>query len=236
MLAYLKATQQDKRDAERDTTSAKHLREAFSGRELSGLTVADIRSYIEQRRQKGIGPGTVNREVGLLSAAINYAQREWGWKIPNPAARRRLREPEGRVRWIRKAEAAALIRTAGAQYRAAHLPDFIRLALHTGMRRGEMLGLEWKRVDLQTGLIYLEGTHTKSGKRRSIPLNTEARAALICRASYRAKHCPDSPWVFCNAKGARIVRVKKILHQLANASASPTFGFTICGTPVRLGW
>ena len=209
MLVYLKATQQDKRDAERDTTSAKHLREAFSGRELSGLTVADIRSYIEQCRQKGIGPGTVNREVGLLSAAINYAQREWGWKIPNPAARRRLREPEGRVRWIRKAEAAALIRTAGAQYRAAHLPDFIRLALHTGMRHGEMLGLEWKRVDLQAGLIYLEGTHAKSGKRRSIPSNTEAKAALICRASYRAENCPDSPWVFCNAKGERIASVKK---------------------------
>jgi len=208
MLAYLHATQREKRAADRDITSAKHLRAAFSGRELRDLTVPDVRAYIEQRRKKGIEPGTVNREVGLLSAAINYAQREWGWKIPNPAARRRLREPEGRVRWLRKAEAAALIRAAGALYRAAHLPDFIRLALHTGMRRGEMLGLEWSRVDFQAGLVYLEGTHTKSRKRRSIPLNSEARSALISRASYRAKHCPDSPWVFCNAKGERIASVK----------------------------
>ncbi|HKQ30817.1 MAG TPA: site-specific integrase [Burkholderiales bacterium] len=209
MLAYLKATQQEKRAADRDTTSAKHLKAAFSGRELSGLTVADVRVYIDERRQKGIEPGTINREVGLLSAAINYAQREWGWKIPNPAARRRLREPEGRARWIKKAEAVALIRAASTQYRAAHLPDFIRLALHTGMRRGEMLGLEWSRVDLQAGLIYLEGTHTKSRKRRSIPLNAEAKAALLRRASYRAKNCPDSPWVFCNAEGEQIASVKK---------------------------
>lgn len=214
MLAYIKATQNDKRSAERDVFSAKRLYAAFCGRALTSLTPADIRSYIERRRAEGVGAGTVNREVGLLSAAINYAQREWSWNIPNPAARRRLREPEGRVRWITKAEAAALIRAAGKEYRAAHLPDFIRLALHTGMRRGEMLGLEWRRVDLQAGLIYLEGTHTKSGKRRSIPLNMEARAALISRASFRAEHCPDSPWVFCNSEGERIASIK---HSFASA-------------------
>ena len=62
-----------------------------------------------------------------------------------------------------------------------------------------MLGLEWRRVDLQAGLIYLEGEHTKSRKRRSVPLNAEARAAIVSRARYRAEHCPDSPWVFCDA-------------------------------------
>lgn len=214
MLAYLNATRHDKRSAQRDVFSAKHLYAAFSQRELASLTAADVRSYIEQRRATGVAAGTVNREVGLLSAAINYAQREWGWDVPNPAARRRLREPEGRVRWITKAEAAALMRSADKDRRALHLPDFIRLALHTGMRRGEMLGLEWRRVDLQAGLIYLEGMHTKSGKRRSVPLNAEARAALISRAGFRARHCPGSPWVFCNPHGERIASVK---HSFASA-------------------
>ena len=209
MLAYLRATQHDKRAAERDRYSAKRLYASFSGRELAELVAVDIRAYIERRRSEGVEPATVNREVGLLSAAINYAQREWGWDIPNPAARRRLREPEGRVRWLTKAEAAALIGAACTERRAPHLADFIRLALHTGMRRGEMLGLEWRRVDLQAGLIHLEGTHTKSGKRRSVPMNAEARAAIISRARFRAQYCPASPWVFCDATGRRVASVKR---------------------------
>ncbi len=42
-----------------------------------------------------------------------------------------------------------MIAAAGRAPRAPHLPDFFRLALHTGMRLGEMLGLEWRCVDLR---------------------------------------------------------------------------------------
>jgi integrase len=100
-------------------------------------------------------------------------------------------------------EAAALIRLAATEPQAPHLPDFIQLALNTGMRSGELLGLEWRRVDLNgSGLILLEGHHTKAGKRRSIPINEDARGALIQRARFRAEHCPASPWVFCRSHGA----------------------------------
>jgi len=44
------------------------------------------------------------------------------------------------------------------------------------MRRGEILGLEWKNIDLTRGLIYV--TNTKSDKDRVIPLNQAARSAL----------------------------------------------------------
>jgi len=112
-------------------------------------------------------------------------------------------------RWLSKTEAAALIRTAEEATRAPHLVDFIRLWLNTGTRRGEMLGLEWRRVDLARGLIYFEGRHQKNGKAGSVPLNREARAALIRRASFRAQYCPDSPWVVCDKEGSRIASVKK---------------------------
>jgi len=77
------------------------------------------------------------------------------------------------------------------------------------MRRGEILGLEWRRVDLSQRLIHLEAKHTKSAKRRSIPINDVARAALANRMRYRAMHCPQSPWVFCNEQGHRIGDVKR---------------------------
>lgn len=85
--------------------------------------------------------------------------------------------------------------------KASHLADFIRLALNTGMRRGEMLGLEWKRVDLEVGLIHLEAMHTKAGRRRSVPLNDTARSVFLNRARWRAENCPASPWVFCDREG-----------------------------------
>lgn len=71
--------------------------------------------------------------------------------------------------------------------------DFIALAPHTGLRGGELLGLEWRRVDLKAAVLYLEGRGVKSGKRRSVSLNSIAREALLSRARFRAQHRPVSP-------------------------------------------
>ena len=157
-----------------------------------------------QRRADGAAASSINRETGLFSAACNYARREWGWNIDNPAQGCKLKEPEGRVRWLSRGQAQALIAAAGGLDKAPHLADLIRLALHTGMRRGEMLGLEWARVNLQANLVYLEATHTKAGVRRSVPINGEARAALVNRARFKAQYCPSSRWVFCRKSGERI--------------------------------
>ncbi len=144
-----------------------------------------------------------------MSAAINYARKEWDWDIPNPAQGRWLREPEGRVRWITREEAEALVSAAASEPKAPHLADFIRLALNTGCRWDELLRLEWRRVDLQAGLMHLEGHHTKNGKRRSVPLNGPARESILARAGFRERHCPDSPWVFCNKDGDRVQSIKR---------------------------
>ena len=40
-----------------------------------------------------VTPATINEEIGLLSAAINYAWREWDWECPNPVPGRRLKAP-----------------------------------------------------------------------------------------------------------------------------------------------
>jgi integrase len=208
MLRYLQETASTKRSAPRDVASARHLYAAFTGRDMQAIGVPEVRSYITTRKEAGVTPATINKELGLLSAAINYARKEWGWVLINPAQGRRLKEPEARLRWLTRAEAAALLRAAATIPKANHLADFITLALHTGCRRGEMLGLEWRRVDLQRGLILLESEHTKAGRRRYVPINETARAALLSRARFRATHCPDSQWVFANRAGKRIGSVK----------------------------
>jgi len=209
MVEYLKATE-SKRSASKDRQRCKTLRRFFGGRIMNDLVPVDIRRYIALRRKEKISDSTINRETALLSAAINYANREWDWQLPNPAKGRRLAEPEGRVRWLTRAEAGVLLQQAEKDSQARQwLPEFIRLALNTGCRKQELLGLEWRRVDLQAGLIHLEAQHTKGARRRSVPLNTTARTAILSRARFRAKWCPGSPWVFCNRKGMRVENVRR---------------------------
>src|SRR3569833_3085828 len=168
-----------------------------------------------------MGRETGTREPCLLSSAINYARREWERDIPNPVSGRKLKEPEGRVRWISRAEAVALLASATREGQAGHLPDFIRLALHTGCRKNELLKLEWRRVDLHAGLFHLEARHTKTARRRSVPLNAEARAALMNRARFRATYCPDSPWVFTHEDGSRLLDVKKSFRTACRRAGVP---------------
>jgi len=113
------------------------------------------------------------------------------------------------MRWLTRAQAEGLVRAAATELRASHLPDFIRLALHTGMRKGELLGLEWRRVDLQTAVVHLEPRNTKTGRRRSVPLNKVAGEAILNRMRFRAQHTPASPWVFAQHNGKRIQDVKR---------------------------
>ena len=204
MLAYLKAIQGEKRSEVTLHFHAKNLYRHLSGIEMGQVGSKDIRGFIQARKIDGVAPATINRELSLLSAAINYANREWEWTIPNPVTGRKLKEPEGRLRWLTETEARLLIAVA-----LPHLADFITLAIHTGCRLGELLGLEWNRVDLNEELFYLEGIHTKPGKRRSVPINQKAKEAILNRFRFRAEHCPDSQWVFAHRNGQRIQSVKK---------------------------
>lgn len=215
MLLYFAQVTPTKRNPERDTWCARRLYPAFSGKVLETLTAADARGYIAARLAEGVKAGTVNKETGLFSAALGWAIKELEWQIPNPFRGRRLREPAGRNRWLTREEADRLLAAARAST-APHLEGFMRLSLNTGMRPGEVLGLEWSRVDLGAGLVYLGAEDQKSGRHGSVPLNQEARAVLIQRARFRATYCPASPWVFSRRDGTRFDRV---LNGFASAVA-----------------
>ncbi|MEM7378967.1 MAG: site-specific integrase [Pseudomonadota bacterium] len=132
------------------------------------------------------------------------------------------------MRWINRAEALALLQCAEQIDKSPALADFIRLALNTGCRKGELLGLEWSRVDLKRDLIFLESGHTKSGRRRSVPLNGEARRALIGRANYRAMHCAHTPWVFAHSDGTRLQNVKRSFASACRAAGIEDFHIHDC--------
>ena len=209
LLAYLGQVTPAKRAPERDRYSAKALMPVFTGQVLADIGAAEVRGYIATRTAAGIQPGTINKEVGLMSAALNWARKELEWDVANPWESRRQREPAGRNRWLSQDEAGRLLAAAQRNARAPHLPDFVLLGLYSGMRPGEMLGLEWDRADLQRNRLMLEAADQKNGKPGLVPLNHEAREAMLSRARFRAIHCPSSPWVFSNRAGERIASVKR---------------------------
>lgn len=158
---------------------ARHLADFFRGRSFHDITRTDVIRYIEKRRET-VAVATVNRELALLSAAIEEFNRRHGYTITNPASKMKAKEPEGIVRWISRQDAERLIACASPP-----VGDFIRLALYTGMRASEMYGLEWARVDFDRKLITLEAIHTKAERRRTIPIHPEARLALdSCKARH----------------------------------------------------
>lgn len=191
-------------------STVKPLRKFFGGRTIQEVTVFDVKEYGRSRLEEDkVTAGTFNKEVGLLCAAINFCNEEYGWELPNPASEQKLSEPEGRLRWITREEADKLVAAARKGRASKLLKDLIQLALHTGMRSGELLNLEWDRVYMGDGLIRLDAEHTKSRKRRFVPMNSVARGALISLLSHRAGNCPDSPWVFSKADGSKLGSVRR---------------------------
>ena len=120
------------------------------------------------------------------------------WKLLRKTAReeltaiRKYQEPDGRLRYLSgEAEAERLLQACGDALR-----PLVVTALHTGMRKGELLGLTWDVVDMTHGFIRLK--QTKNGKARALPFN-ETLWSLFSGLRTRQ----DVPWVFHDAEGRR---------------------------------
>ena len=129
-------------------------------KDISRKTAAD---YISTRSET-VAPGTVLKEVSVLKHALRLAV-EWELLNANPAQGAKLPKlPEGRTRYLSPTELKAALQAAPEWMRAP-----LALAAFTGMRRGELLDLKWKDVDLEGQRVYLG--FTKNGSLRVLPLN-----------------------------------------------------------------
>jgi len=139
-------------------------------------------SAVSLRMGRRLAAASVNRPLAVLRAALRFAADEG--MIPAPPKVRLLREPEGRVVWLEPDEEARLL----AECRASRNPDLLPfgvLGLETGLRKGELLGLEWGAVDFSRNVVRVDGRRTKNHRRREVPLRDRAYEAL---ASLPAPH------------------------------------------------
>jgi integrase len=138
----------------------------WQGRFVAEITRVSCRAYEHQRAQSR---GTVRRDLGVLSAAVNHAHREG--RLTRTVAIFLPDSPEGRERWLTRVEARALYKAALYIARGGQWPSFplyVLLALYTGQRKGAILSLRWSQVDLRHGLINFATPGAKrSNKRRA---------------------------------------------------------------------
>ncbi len=67
-----------------------------------------------------------------------------------------------------------------------HLKAMILLGLDSGMRRGEILTLDWTDIDLDADVIKILGTHTKTQKKRSVPMTRRTKAELLALPNFES--------------------------------------------------
>ncbi|MGE3744747.1 MAG: tyrosine-type recombinase/integrase [Sphingomonadaceae bacterium] len=137
----------------------------WADRMVGDITRQTCRGYTTYRAK---ATGTVRRELATLRAAINYAKEE-GRLTYTPTVHLPAK-PEGKDRWLRRSEAAALLNAArtGHASTRTYLPLFILIALYTGARKGAILSLRWPQVDLIGERInFNEEGRTRTSKGRA---------------------------------------------------------------------
>ena len=146
-----------------------HLAGHFGPTLLCDITPDSVAAYQKFRKGQGVGPRTVNIEVGVLRGILKKAKlwREIADEVSflpeNPSPGRAISEEEEH----RLLKACAESRNRG-------LYGVVMLALNTGMRAGEIRSLKWGQVDFLGRSLTVGKTKTKAGTGRPIPLNDRA--------------------------------------------------------------
>ena len=190
-----------KRGAEVEIIRLRSLqRDPISSYNMLAISPAVVARWRDARLAGGAAGSTVNRELNLLSAVINWGLRERMLALPgNPVASvRRPTVGPGRDRRLEPGEQERLIAALDNSPRHVHGPKragryssgtrnpwiapLIQLALETGARRSELLSLQWLDVDLDLRVAITRGKALKGTKNgaplRELPLSSRAVEVL----------------------------------------------------------
>ena len=195
-MDYCRANKR-KSTCERDLYVQRDLVRLWGTEQLDRITPKQVEDY-KSSRLKAVRPGTVNRDLMTVKALFNRAIA-WDYLKDSPARPvKPLKVAKGRTRFLSASEAEVLLDACKASQNP-HLYAIVCVALHTGLRRGEILRLQWQDVDFKQGKIYVvsrEEGPTKTGESRSVPMNRTVRDIL--RSHPRRL---DTPYFFLNLKG-----------------------------------
>ncbi len=181
---------------------------------IERMQTADYRRMVERRRgrqataKNGYKAWTIKGALVPAGRVFDYAQRRLGWAGSNPVRQldrsERPRQEDRERRILSHTELERLIRSADEPYRT-----IIATAAALGLRLGEVLGLTWQDVDLETGTAAVRFQIDRRGRR--VPLKTrrsrrviEAPGSVVSALrthKLRSPHSQPQDFVFATREG-----------------------------------
>lgn len=128
----------------------------------------DIPTYVP----KSVSQSTKSSHLALMKSILRAAEREWKWLDKSPIIK--VNQPKNkRIRWLELHEAIRLISECPEP-----LKSVVRFALATGLRRSNIIDLEWQQIDMQRKAAWVNPEDSKSGKAIGVALNDTACQVL----------------------------------------------------------
>jgi integrase len=147
------------------------------GFQLSDITAWEIEKWRNKRLTDGVKPATTNRQINTIKGCLSRAV-EWGAINSHDLNKvKTLTVDNSKVRYLSKDEEKRLrenLKDSDTDF----LEVIVLLALNTGMRKGELLSLEWNHINFDNKIVTVDFQNAKSGHTRHLPLNTQAFNAL----------------------------------------------------------
>lgn len=188
-----------------------HLRPAFGGLMLTGITLQRVDGY--RRGHRHLAAKTLHNHLTLLISMLNLAI-ELAWLAVAP----KIKKPklvEGDYVWLKGSDAiGSLLRVAKDE--GPGVMELYATAVYTGMRAGELLGLKWDAVDLESRLITVKRSYDK------VPKTAEIRHVpifdpLLPLLREWKLGCWSSEWVFPTEKGTMRQPAARVLQETLKA-------------------
>lgn len=158
------------------------------------INIEIIHDYCTMRTLQNVKNATINRELTIARAAINFYNKHNDDKLINPFNGFKLFEHDFMPRYLDENECRKLLKSC-LIYDNYPLFAFVTLALNTGSRSGELRKLEWVNVNMDLRYLTIRNSLSKNRKTVHKPLNNASIAVL-----QRLKQGNNSPFVFYNPK------------------------------------
>ena len=181
----------ERKSCERLRYSTEHLRDFFGNLKACKVTTTHVQQYIFDRQKAGMKNGTINRELSALRRAFTLGFRHTPPKVTMMPHIPKLKETNVRTGFFEYDEYVNL-RDALPSY----LKPLLIAAYYTGMRRGELLDLQWHQVDIWNHRIILEPGSTKNGEGRVVYMFGELFDVLLAQKKIRDARFPECQNVF----------------------------------------
>jgi len=190
-----------KASARDDANRAEHLKSYFGNHKAAQITPLDVDNFrIKMRQTESFRTGrpysgtTVNKVVSL-ARRIYYLAMDAGIVKNNPFARRGAYKENPKGQYIPDSEFWNFY-----QYMPKYLQPVTLIAYLTGMRRGEVIGLKWDRVNLDEGYIDLTPDDTKTNEPRRIYFNSVRLLKNVLVEAWKLRK-PGQKLVFTKSDG-----------------------------------